>query len=71
VNGNTTAAAVPTQSNGDSLSNGVEGLSVNDGEDVPAVKTAAGAPEGDVVFDHKPSETELKEVRDSLDIKRD
>jgi len=44
---------------------------VTDVEDVPAVKTAAGAPEGDVVFDHKPSDTELKEVRDSLDIKRD
>jgi hypothetical protein len=44
---------------------------VTDVEDVPAVKTAAGAPEGDVVFDHKPSQSELKEVRDSLDIKRD
>lgn len=62
---------MPAQANGDSLSDGVEGLSVADGEDVAAVKTAAGAPEGDVVFDHKPSETELKEVRDSLDVKRD
>lgn len=42
-----------------------------DGEDVPAVKTAAGPPAGDVVFDHKPSDSELKEVRDSLDVKRD
>jgi hypothetical protein len=53
------------------LSKGVEGLSVTNGEEVHAVKTAAGAPAGDVVFDHKPSESELKEVRDSLDIKRD
>lgn len=44
---------------------------MTDVEDVPAVKTAAGAPEGDVVFDHKPSQSELKEVRGNLDIKRD
>jgi hypothetical protein len=49
----------------------VQNLSVADEADVPAVKTAAGPPQGDVVFDHKPSDSELKEVRDSLDIKRD
>lgn len=44
---------------------------MKDDEDVQAVKTAAGPPEGDVVFDHKPSDSELKDVRVSLDIKRD
>lgn len=44
---------------------------MTDREDVPAVKTAAGAPEGEVVFDHKPSDSELEQVRDSLDVKRD
>jgi hypothetical protein len=35
--------------------------------DVPTVKTAAGAPEGDVVFDHPPSQSEIKESRESID----
>jgi hypothetical protein len=73
VNGSAGAtSASATQVNGDELSNGVEKLSVADNvEEVPVAKTTAGAPEGDVVFDHKPSESELKEVRESLDVKRD
>lgn len=73
ANGNKSAEASPTpgtETNGtsDELSNGVNGLAISgDVPDVPTAKTIAGAPEGEVVFDHKPSETELQEARDSLD----
>jgi len=33
----------------------------------PAIGTAPGPPEGDVVFDHAPSKSEIKEARASMD----
>lgn len=33
----------------------------------PAQKTAAGAPESDIVFDHPPSKSEIKEAHEILD----
>jgi hypothetical protein len=74
ANGNETATPVPApETNGTDaeLSKGVNGLAISGDVIHPsAVKTAAGAPEGDVVFDHKPSESELEEVRHSLDVSR-
>lgn len=75
ANGSKAADVTPasTEPNGDTddLSKGVNGLAISgDSTVVPTTETAAGAPEGDVVFDHKPTESELKEVRDSLDVSR-
>jgi hypothetical protein len=75
ANGSKAADVTPasTEPNGDAddLSKGVNGLAISgDKPSVPTTETAAGAPEGDVVFDHKPTESELKEVRDSLDVSR-
>jgi hypothetical protein len=47
---------------------GKEGKEGKDGKvEVPAVETAAGPPEGEVVFDHPPSQGERDEVRKSLE----
>lgn len=51
----------------DHLAAGVENLHVSNGIETPEKKTVAGAPEGDVVFDHPPSKSEIKEARESLD----
>lgn len=56
------------QSNGDAngLAKDVQALSVSETE-TPEKKTAAGAPEGDIVFDHPPSKSEIRDARESLD----
>lgn len=74
ANGDATTSPAPqTETHGTDtdLSNDVKGLAISgDMIEPPVAKTAAGAPEGDVVFDHKPSESELEEVRHSLDASR-
>ncbi|WWC92632.1 uncharacterized protein L201_007591 [Kwoniella dendrophila CBS 6074] len=44
------------------LENGIKRISLN-----RALTTAPGAPEGEAVFDHPPTESELREVRKSLE----
>lgn len=67
----TKSADTPTETNGDHLANDVKGLSVSDqtpeNAEPPAQKTAAGAPESDVVFDHPPSKSEIKEAHEVMD----
>ncbi|KAK4689874.1 hypothetical protein P7C73_g228, partial [Tremellales sp. Uapishka_1] len=60
-----TAAQEPeTAATATPLENGMAELHVS------GLKTVPGPPEGDVVFDHKPSEKEIKIARESMDIQR-
>lgn len=43
---------------------------VEDKSDTPDSQTKPGPPEGEVVFDHPPTEQEKAEVRESLDVER-
>ena len=58
----------PNQDDGTGgIENGVGGMAVSP---PPTASTAPGRPEGDIVFDHKPSKGEMEEARLSMDVKR-
>ena len=45
----------------------MEGNTPRTGSPPPTARTAPGPPKGDVVFDHQPSEGEIREAKESLD----
>lgn len=59
---NTSSAAKTDE---DALVEGVQNTSIANGDaevDVPAIETKPGEPVGDVVFDHPPSDVEVKQA---------